>query len=55
MRLKVQFHWGRNLREISFFLINCVFKDALVNFLEVILFENVPKRTSLCIRENPGS
>ena len=20
MRLKVQFHWGRNLREISFFL-----------------------------------
>ena len=55
MHLKVQFHWRRNLREISSFFFNCVMENALVNFLVVIMFENAPKRTSLCIRENPGS
>ena len=35
---------------IDFFLffLNCVIKDTLINFLGVILFENVPKHRFLC-------
>ena len=33
---------------------NCLIKEAVVNFLGVILIENAPKRMILRLKENPG-
>ena len=35
------------------FFFNCISKDALINFLGVILIENAPECRILCVRENP--
>ena len=43
---------ARKLTSDFLFIGNCIIKEALVNFL-VILIENVPKRMILCVRENP--
>ena len=41
------------IRDFLFCYFNCVIEDTLINFLGVLLIENAPKRSVLCVRENP--